>query len=832
LKKSLLITAIVVLFSLNTFSSDTDTLYTYLDAQYLLLKDYSVFGVNEWAFGDVYSDDSQAGGDLPMGTDLPPLQSISRYEVDECNDYIRRYWLANYSCINYSNAGIKLISRVGGIEQEKAEFKFFRALCYFNLVKVYGDVPLLIEPFIPDSIKIPRSTTFDVWALIESDLKEAASILPVNVAIGDERRPTQGAANAMLTKAYIYQKKWNSALVTAEKIINSERYSLESNYQSNFRYDKEYGPESIFEIEQVDNPPVSEAPWGTNAHDILMNPRKVIVRGIQTTYTGWGFNCPTPNFVDEFEEGDPRLKYTVAQKGDSLPYSISGNDTTWAIIDVNYASPTGKYSRKYEMHPFEHDGDNYLPLNIKVIRYADVLLWAAEAAFNLGSGYFPKALNYVNMIRTRARISGTSGQPINLTAITMNAIIHERRVELGLEGHRFFDLQRYFKAEYLNLADIIHNSGKPNKDSFRIDKNLLFPIPMNAIYNSGGILTQNPGYGSDLPYSKEDTAKIALKYDTSPIILSDYFGCKSGAIPGFAIITYSKNPIDSLELHSDSLIITYREDATGVNYINLNVDCDCPIARQLFIEVSALPPKINDAINKCPGSMADLSVANTYGLSKYFWYEDGRKLNDIDRNQISVKLSWKSYTVKDEYYGFVSEPVKITWNTMPDDTIPTIYSGGGPEVYYLATDAKADSFQWYLSDQSITGANKYYYVAYKDTGTYCVKIKQNGRECAVYSKTEKIDINSGKSCKDDISDKITIFPNPAQDELHISIDDDYLGPVTIRIVDITGRSVFNTIYKKADPLIKVDIPLDGFNTGYYILEVNSHTTSKLNFLKQ
>src|SRR4030042_4024399 len=166
------------------------------------------------------------------------------------------------------------------------------------------------------------------------------------------------------------------------------------------------------------------------------------------------------------------------------------------------ASPTGRYSRKYEIHPFEiTNSDLYLPLNIKVIRYADVYLWAAEAAFNLRNT--PKALEYINIIRPRARYSGNTGVPADLMTLTIEDIMRERRVELGLEGHRFFDLQRYHKAGYLDIGDAIRASGKPGKANFNDTIHALLPIRVTALGGTLGSIGQNFGYGVDAPYTKK-----------------------------------------------------------------------------------------------------------------------------------------------------------------------------------------------------------------------------------------------------------------------------------------------------------------------------------------
>jgi len=171
------------------------------------------------------------------------------------------------------------------------------------------------------------------------------------------------------------------------------------------------------------------------------------------------------------------------------------------------------------------------------------------------------------------------------------------------------------------------------------------------------------------------------------------------------------------------------------------------------------------------------------------------------------------------------------FNSYPDSP-PKIYMGGGPEVYYFATDAIAYFYQWYYNGQAIPGANNYYYVANKNFGTYYLEIKQNGFRGSSFSETDTLSINSGKLDKVSKDEKISAYPNPAQNTLNVTIDNDYIGIVLMTVMDITGRPMYKTKFEKTDQLINVNIPVAGFNAGYYLLELTGSINTNVKFLKK
>jgi hypothetical protein len=355
------------------------------------------------------------------------------------------------------------------------EAKFIRAWNFYNLVIMFGDVPLADHVLAPSEYSLPRSPKDQVWDLIEKDLTEAAEVLPLRseYGINDLGRVTKGCAQALLTKAYLWRKKWAEAKATSEKVILSNEYQLVNDYATIFTLEGENNSESVFEIQYMN---ASGGNWGkNNANEGSFTNVFTRARG---QFAGYGFNIPTEDFVKEFfNEGfeDPRLKSTVFRVGDDM--GDRGKFTIEATGGFEYKYYSKKYfNNKSEDAPFGDPNPNG-GSNDRVIRYSDVLLMHAEAAFQ--SGDETAAKTSLNKVRSRVKIPNINASGPAL----LKAIYRERRIELGLEAHRFFDLVRTGQA-----AEILGNL------SFKAGIHELFPIPQSQILATGGSLTQNNGY--------------------------------------------------------------------------------------------------------------------------------------------------------------------------------------------------------------------------------------------------------------------------------------------------------------------------------------------------
>ena len=436
-----------------------------------------------WFWGDIMSDDSTKGGS--GDNDGLELKRLEEFEGPTNTDLLESEWTANYEGIYRTNV---VLERVPAIEMDAAlkarvlaEAKFLRAWFYYNQVTIFGGVSLLDRTLTPSEYAQARAEASEVWALIENDLQTAIADLPERSEYAESEigRATKGAARSLLAKAYAYQQNYSGMLEQAEAVINSGEYSLDADYAELWTVGGENGPGSIFEIQFMTE---SGGNWGYNNNNegsfsnVFQRPRG--------QFEGFGFNLPTQDFVDEFfAEGfeDPRLQYTVFRIGDQAGDRGIISPETTGFPHEYY--PRKFYSNKSEEASFGDPSPNG-GTNDRVIRYADVLLLAAEGAYYAGDE--AKARAYVNEVRARARRNaGDDVLPdINKNgSALLDAIFRERRIELGLEGHRFFDLVRSGRA-----ADALGPLG------YRADVHHIFPIPASQIQASSGLLTQNPGY--------------------------------------------------------------------------------------------------------------------------------------------------------------------------------------------------------------------------------------------------------------------------------------------------------------------------------------------------
>jgi len=457
-----------------------------------------------WYFGDIVSDDADKGGS--GDTDEPDLLEFEGFYGDPSSGIVLGEWKTAYKGITYCNLALE---NIPGVEMDEftklaylGEAQFLRAYWYFNLVTTFGGVPLVTRPLAPSEYAQPRVTADEIWAQIVADLEEAVANLPAKSAYGTSQtgRATRGAANALLAKAHLYQGNWAECRARCEEVVGSGEYFLDPNYGNIFTEGGENGPGSIWEIQYANT---SGGNWGAQfwSEGSYTN----VFQRARGTFSGYGFNLPTQDFVDEFEtweeqigpdviqKTDPRLGYTVYELGD--------NASDWGTITADATGMTSEYyPRKYfnpaaELAPFGDPNPNG-GSNDRVIRLADVLLMHAEACHRAGDDAV--AIASLNLVRARASVlavkEGTAnavqfenaaGQVINLAGLTgrslLDVIYHERRVELGLEGHRFFDLVRQGRA-----AEVL--------GAFVEGKSERFPIPTAEITLSNGQLTQNPGY--------------------------------------------------------------------------------------------------------------------------------------------------------------------------------------------------------------------------------------------------------------------------------------------------------------------------------------------------
>ena len=450
------------------------------DAELALTGIYNVLSFSEddnriWVFGDVASDDATKGG---IPGDQADIGLIDDFNVSTDNGNLETVWVIYYEGISRSN---KLLDNIDGInmdverrDQIKGQAKFLRAYFYYWLVNIFGDIPVHTTTPTPEELQKAATPADEVWSkVIIPDLQEAASLLPETFTGSKLGQATSIAAYALLAKAYLFTGQWAQSEDAARRVVNSGFHQLARIYKDNFTAATKDNSEVIFAVRHLSG----QDPMLGNRLNQWFAPR---------AQNGYGFNVPTQDFVDEFEktsEGiyDPRLDYTVGREGQ--PWLDEG-----VTFDPEW-SPTGYLQKKY-LQPLSEipketkaDGE----LHYIFLRYGEVILMLAEALNEQGST--GEAEQYLNMVRTRARESylfdsnlpgyGTIPEGLlpDITGSSQSslrdAIRHERRVELGFEFNRYFDIIRY--------GESYANEAFSDKENFNYSTYKHFPIPQSEL---------------------------------------------------------------------------------------------------------------------------------------------------------------------------------------------------------------------------------------------------------------------------------------------------------------------------------------------------------------
>ncbi len=439
-----------------------------VDAMYANLHEWTNIAFAPIAVESMGSDDVNKGS---TPTDASFMNDFQNFSANSGEGQISDFWGGEYKTINFAN---QILDNVPAINMDAslkarylAEAKFIRAYAYFRLVRAFGDVPLRLHiPKGASEYNIPRTPKAQVWAAIETDLTDAASVLPQTYSSVDIGHVTKGAALALHAKVSMYQQKWSAVLNYANQVMQLG-YSLFPNYEQMFRTNNKNNSESIFEIQCMlipNNPNASSSQYSQ-------------VQGVRgVTGGGWGFNVPSADLAAAYEPGDPRRDATIIFRGETTPEG-----------DAIPASGDNPMYNQKSYVPFSQYVSGFnegCQQDKMVLRYADVLLMNAEANNELGNT--AAALASLEMVRARAR----AGNPLILPPVVTtdqttlrNAIWFERRVELAMEFDRYFDVIRQGRG-----AAVFGVRG------WKAGKNEVWPLPQNEIDLSAGVLTQNPGY--------------------------------------------------------------------------------------------------------------------------------------------------------------------------------------------------------------------------------------------------------------------------------------------------------------------------------------------------
>ncbi|VBB43782.1 RagB/SusD domain protein [uncultured Paludibacter sp.] len=412
----------------------------------------------------ITSDDADKGSsDGDAGTDKDKLDQLAfTPNLRSFNDIWKRRYEGIYRC----NEGIYYLQNSELEESYKTryigELKFLRAMFYFDLVRCFGGVPLVVDKIdfkdeeLVKQIVYTRKSKEETYTQIEKDLIDAIASLPVSYDAANVGRATKGAAEGLLAKVYMYEEKWQQSFDLAGNVINSNLYDLLPNYADVWREVGENGKESLFEIQAT-------LGKGVNGYTDVQS-------GRGTPDFGWGFNSPSVNLVNAYETGDRRKEGTIMFTGQVLWDGFQTPTVGWANPRYNYKAYQSPFKESW------NDNKSETAKNVRLLKYSDVLLIRAEAAYHINN---PNEARYrINKIRTRAGLD-------TLTTVTLDQIYKERRLEMAMEHERWFDLVRTGKAQSAMAAD-----GK----IFVVGKYELFPIPEEQITLSKGLLIQNPNY--------------------------------------------------------------------------------------------------------------------------------------------------------------------------------------------------------------------------------------------------------------------------------------------------------------------------------------------------
>jgi hypothetical protein len=512
---------------------------------------------SNWVYGGVVGGDAHKGSDAG---DQPAINPMERFEHNATNPYFDIKWAVCYEAITRCNATLRVLAKATDISADDqkriaGEARFLRAHYYFELKRMFNKVPWITEE--SESFNLPNDT--DIWPNITADMQFAYDNL--TGTMNAKGRANKWAAAAYLGKIYLYQKDWTNAQKYLDETYRigtnaqGQKYALLARYQDNFNAETKNSTESVFAIQYSVNdgaPDAGNGGWGDVLNFPYLSggspggccgfyaPSQDLVNSFQVEASGlpdvdnynktelkndFGLEVGDPFTVDT-DPVDPRLDWTVGRRG--IPYLDWGPmlGKSW-VRDQGYSGPYVSIKNTYYKsqqgvltdRSFWTSG--VTANNYTIIRFADVILMLAEAEAQLGN--LQRATDLVNEVRNRAknpasRVPGSPAtykvEPYAATFASkedaLKKIYFERKIELGMEGHRFFDLVRWGIAEtelnkYLKYVSgddpahpVVNKRLYLRGAKFTPNKNEYFPIPQRQIDLSAGagtaVLVQNPGY--------------------------------------------------------------------------------------------------------------------------------------------------------------------------------------------------------------------------------------------------------------------------------------------------------------------------------------------------
>ncbi|MGE4289768.1 MAG: RagB/SusD family nutrient uptake outer membrane protein [Salinivirgaceae bacterium] len=456
--------------------SKSENTFKPVSAAYAKLRNYGAHVFPYIGLFEIAADNADKGS---TPDDNPTMKELDNFSFTSSNGLINDLWIGYFDIVsgaNYAIHEMPLYEAAQPNEADKlyalqcqAEAKVIRAYAYFNLTRAFGNVPIIDTILTSDELaQKKQSNTRELFKFIEKDLREAIAVLPVNYSKDWDGRINKYTAMAIKAKAHLYNSEWDSVASLTDKIIASGQYGLLPKFRDVFSINNENGIESLFEI-QSSTLGKTQGDQTFIEYAYVQGPRGNSPGNMQ----GWGFCTPSQSLIDFFAQRGETIRSettflyrgTKTPEGDSIKTSCSN-----PVYNGKVYTPSSYNLWNYNGYGFDQ--------NVRIIRYADILLMHAEALFNgasvaLTSGM--SAINAVNEVRSRAGLE-------NLSELSLQAIWDERRAELALEEDRFFDLVRTNQA-----TTVLQGKG------FISGKNELYPIP-SAQMQLNTNLIQNNGY--------------------------------------------------------------------------------------------------------------------------------------------------------------------------------------------------------------------------------------------------------------------------------------------------------------------------------------------------
>lgn len=479
---------------------------------YNILRTSTGFSTLPWLdFHSIRDDDAQKGSDINDGKEIVTEFDTYQYSKDDWAP--NEYWNEHYKMINAANNAIYIADSLkvtdAASQRNIGEACFFRAYAYWELVKTYGEVPLINFKIVkPTDGLINKSPVTALYTFIDSNLQAAATLLPLNASEygnGFTGRVTKGAANTLWAETYLFRKDWTKTVALCQQVIGSAQYSLNPNFSDNWKeWVSAASPgggknsrESIFEMQATTGAGAQSNGALDNGTDFGTCQQVRQNSSPLAWNLGWGWNAATQSLVDAFDPADPRKQQTVLFSGQSDGGTALGGFGNTLPAYTNPDGTGGGLAQRYWNKKLYTGNDPAMRaftgwinnngaarwINHRIFRYAEVILMLAEAANELGDG--ATAATNLELIRNRA--SGNLGPtrtilpPIAFVSQTQmrTAIKNERHYELAMEGKRFYDLVRWGDA-----ITVLGPLGYTNRARY-------YPIPQKAIDLTGGILKQN-----------------------------------------------------------------------------------------------------------------------------------------------------------------------------------------------------------------------------------------------------------------------------------------------------------------------------------------------------